>query len=383
MSSRRIADRVSDHSKGFPMALHLTKLWESDLIKNWKGPPTETAAPVLQTSASTQPAGPASQAGAGPAAPGGGPSGPVQAGAAPSEPDAALDATSNDFFFDKNSAKLTASDTEMLDAYAEVYLKGKRSEPVEVDGYASVEGDATFNQKLSEQRADAVANYLKKKGLTKVAAKGHGATGSKDELRQNRHAAIKPPLTVRDIVGEVKIEPPLPGKTPNPTLGEKAAEPDISHIPIPDPPSESDESENEGAEKTLKVDLAKPSIELGVQVTFGLRDKKTKKAVLTELEVSAKLSVDGAGHLEPGWELQLSLLKETWEAKLNGLGKLEVEATLSINAEGALSRDILKKVETTVQGEVKAKIGHIAVGAGVKVGPDGKPTPSVFAEWTF
>ena len=45
--------------------------------------------------------------------------------------------------------------------------------------------------------------------------------------------------------------------------------------------------------------------------------------------------------------------------------------------------DILKKVETTVKAELKAKHGHIAVGVGVKVGLDGKPVAGGFAEWSF
>jgi outer membrane protein OmpA-like peptidoglycan-associated protein len=369
------------------MAVNMRQLWNSDVVQGWGGAPAQDAAPAPDPSdlraAPDGPAAAALLAGGGSGA-GGGPAAAAQ-GAAAAGGGGVPAATATDLFFAKGSFALTADDKKSLDAYAKAYLAANSSQQVVVDGYASKEGDPSFNQKLSDDRAKAVAAYLNQLGVKNVTTNPNGPTDSfaKDDLSQNRRATLKPPLTVRDIVGEVKIEPPLPGKAPNPTLGEKAAEPDISHIPIPDPPSESDESENEGAEKTLKVDLAKPSIELGVKVTFGLRDKKTKKAVLTELEVSAKLSVDGAGHLEPGWELQLSLLKETWEAKLNRLGKLEVEATLSINAEGALSRDILKKVETTVQGEVKAKIGHIAVGAGVKVGPDGKPTPSVFAEWTF
>jgi outer membrane protein OmpA-like peptidoglycan-associated protein len=318
----------------------------------------------------------------GAAGPASGSGGPAQGGDAPGEPDAALDATSTEFFFDKNSAELTDRDKEMLDAYASAYLREKSSASVEVDGFASIEGDATLNDKLSRQRADSVAAYLKKLGVSNVAPKGHGAKGSKDALRQNRRVTIKPPpnLTVRDIVGEPVIEPPLPGTTPNPTLGEKADEPDISKIPIPEPPPPPGNVE---LEENLKGDPIKKSLEFEVAVTFGLRDKKTKKVVLTELQVSGKLKVDTAGNLEAGWEVQLALWKDTWEAKLKWVGKIEVEATLSVNAEGPLSPDILKNVETTVQGELKVKHGHIALGANIKVGPDGKPVPGVFAEWTF
>lgn len=47
-----------------------------------------------------------------------------------------------------------------------------------VNGYASVEGDATFNQNLSENRAAAVANYLVNRGVAshRIRAIGHGET---------------------------------------------------------------------------------------------------------------------------------------------------------------------------------------------------------------
>jgi outer membrane protein OmpA-like peptidoglycan-associated protein len=318
---------------------------------------------------------------AGPAAPSGGPSGPLQGDSASGEPDTALEATSSDLFFAKDSADLTPSDKEKLDAYAEAYVGRKSSESVEVNGYASVEGEPGHNDKLSERRANVVANYLKKKGVTKVAVDWHGGTGSKDELRQNRRVSIKPPLTVRDIVGEVVVEPPIPGKTPNPALGEKADEPDLSKLPIPAPP---DEPKDEGPEKSVKVGYDGKKVEFEVAVTFGLRDKKTKAVLFTELQVSAKLSVDKDGNLEPGWEIQLALLQNAWEAKLkNRIGKIEVEATLSVNLEGPLGPAILKKVEPTVQAELKAKRGHIAIGGNVKVGLDGKPVGQVFIEWTF
>ena len=54
------------------------------------------------------------------------------------------DATSTALFFDKRSPKLTASDQDMLDAYVSAYKRENSSEPITVEGYASLEGDAKF-----------------------------------------------------------------------------------------------------------------------------------------------------------------------------------------------------------------------------------------------
>jgi hypothetical protein len=103
-------------------------------------------------------------------------------------------------YFDKASAKLTALDQAMLRAYASAYVAAKTSEPIVVEGYASTEGAEVFNKNLSKQRADSVAEFLKKQGVPKdkVASHGRGVTNqfSKDDLRPNRRATLKPPPTM-------------------------------------------------------------------------------------------------------------------------------------------------------------------------------------------
>ena len=115
---------------------------------------------------------------------------PIDAACAPA-------ATSTDFFFCQNSAELTDSDKRSLDDYASAYLAGANPDQIELDGYASTEGEAKRNQQLSKQRADAVANYLIQKGVAKSNIKrqdGHGATDRfSNDLGQNRRATIKPP----------------------------------------------------------------------------------------------------------------------------------------------------------------------------------------------
>jgi outer membrane protein OmpA-like peptidoglycan-associated protein len=133
-------------------------------------------------------------------------------GSAQGEPDAALDATITDMFFEKASANLTPKDELMLKAYASAYLTAKASEPIVVEGYASREGAEGFNKNLSKQRADAVANFLNSQGVPKdkVSSNGHGATNkfSKDELRPNRRATLKPPPPTQGPSIAVKNDAP-------------------------------------------------------------------------------------------------------------------------------------------------------------------------------
>lgn len=79
--------------------------------------------------------------------------------------------------FAQGSAALTDAAKETLDA-----ICGS----VNVEASASPEGTANFNQKLSNERAAAVANYLKNRGVTVVEQKGVGSTG----VTSNRIAIV-------------------------------------------------------------------------------------------------------------------------------------------------------------------------------------------------
>lgn len=71
-------------------------------------------------------------------------------------------------FFAQNSDELTPTAKEVLD---------KISGTVDVTGFASPEGTSKYNLKLSERRANVVANYLKNKGVTVNNIIGLGVQG--------------------------------------------------------------------------------------------------------------------------------------------------------------------------------------------------------------
>ena len=125
-------------------------------------------------------------------------------------------------YFAKDSAELTASDQAALDAYAQAYTQSHPSTDVVLDGYASIDGDKNYNQKLSNDRAQAVLAYLVSKGVPGKAmkAKGKGPIGSpKDDPRLNRR------VTVSKLASAKVPASGPPGQTPGPQTPSGPADP--------------------------------------------------------------------------------------------------------------------------------------------------------------
>lgn len=78
-------------------------------------------------------------------------------------------------FFDTNSADLKPAAFGELDAYAD-YMNQMSDSSVKVTGHTDSTGSATYNQKLSERRANAVKGYLEGKGIAadRISATGAG-----------------------------------------------------------------------------------------------------------------------------------------------------------------------------------------------------------------
>ena len=104
--------------------------------------------------------------------------------------------------FANDSANLVdAADKAELDRLAAVMTNPKLQFVAgEIDGYTDNVGDAAYNEKLSKERADAVATYLTSKGVVlgdRFTTKGYGAAdpiadNSTEEGRaQNRRVTIR------------------------------------------------------------------------------------------------------------------------------------------------------------------------------------------------
>jgi outer membrane protein OmpA-like peptidoglycan-associated protein len=104
------------------------------------------------------------------------------------------------FAFD--SAKLTDEDMDQLDKLAKLIVNPKLNYIVgEIDGYTDSVGKPAYNQKLSERRAHAVADYLQSKGITTTGSnlrvQGFGESDpvadnkTEDGRAQNRRVIIR------------------------------------------------------------------------------------------------------------------------------------------------------------------------------------------------
>lgn len=98
-------------------------------------------------------------------------------------------------FFESNSKQLNNRAKQEMDKFVE-YMKQNPKVSLEILGYASSEGKADANQKLSEERAKAVYDYFASQGIekTRMTFKGLGGNASPDPeaaKRQMRRADLK------------------------------------------------------------------------------------------------------------------------------------------------------------------------------------------------
>jgi OOP family OmpA-OmpF porin len=78
--------------------------------------------------------------------------------------------------FELDSAVLTANSKTILEKVAKdlIAYSGDKK-PIEIQGHTSSEAPTLYNLKLSQRRAQAVVDYLKKQGVKdKLSAKGYG-----------------------------------------------------------------------------------------------------------------------------------------------------------------------------------------------------------------
>ncbi|MFN8322518.1 MAG: OmpA family protein [Chitinophagales bacterium] len=85
--------------------------------------------------------------------------------------------TLDNVFFDSGKSTLRAESNKELNELAE-YMSLKKTIFIEIAGHTDNVGAPDANQKLSEERANAVKQYLQKKGIApeRITAKGYGDT---------------------------------------------------------------------------------------------------------------------------------------------------------------------------------------------------------------
>jgi OmpA-OmpF porin, OOP family len=98
--------------------------------------------------------------------------------------------TTNEILFDTNKATIKASSKKVLDELATA-LKENQSVKVNITGHTDGDGNEKDNQKLSEKRAEAVANYfVTNYGLSKLRFETNGK-GESEALEDNNSESGK------------------------------------------------------------------------------------------------------------------------------------------------------------------------------------------------
>jgi outer membrane protein OmpA-like peptidoglycan-associated protein len=84
--------------------------------------------------------------------------------------------SANVIFFERGSNALTDAATEKLDRISEILINNPEA-VLELNGYSDSFGAPSYNQRISEIRADVVKSYLVGKGIdpSRILALGHGA----------------------------------------------------------------------------------------------------------------------------------------------------------------------------------------------------------------
>ena len=112
----------------------------------------------------------------------------------------------NAIFFDNDSNDLSGTAIEKLDRIFEILTDNPQA-TLMLNGYSDSYGDASYNQMISEIRANAAKSYLAGKGIdpTRVMALGHGAqrfiasNKTREGRRMNRRVEI-------EIIGLEKVD---------------------------------------------------------------------------------------------------------------------------------------------------------------------------------
>jgi OOP family OmpA-OmpF porin len=90
-------------------------------------------------------------------------------------------------YFDQGKATIRPQSRKVLDNAVKV-MKDYPSITLEISGHTSSEGDPAFNQRLSQERADAVKQWLVEAGIPAQSVKTRGV-GSEEPIANNKTPA--------------------------------------------------------------------------------------------------------------------------------------------------------------------------------------------------
>jgi len=96
------------------------------------------------------------------------------------------------FYFAFDSYDVDENTKVQLDNLADM-LKREKHWQVEIIGYADKKGDIEYNKKLSQQRANAIVNYLQERGVTihqVIKQEGVGAVSNSSKDKENRRVEV-------------------------------------------------------------------------------------------------------------------------------------------------------------------------------------------------
>lgn len=292
----------------------------------------------------------------------------------------ALPATDKVMFFEKDSADLTPDDQAALDRYAANYVAAGLTDPVTVEGWASVEGDANHNRTLAAQRAKAVAGYLASKGIAKVSGRGNGPTPrfGKD-LESNRRAMLSPTPPAAPAPpatpGPTGPAPPAVDIDPRSPANQKAIQDTVDNGTEaddwirnrltanglrPDPVNSSGDHVQYNNKTTPLDDVVKDAVENGKNAPIkapGLITDERVRRIATELLIAARPG-GGKSLLNIKLQIQYQFIPRTWHTPGSPdqpAQQLAFDIVLALHADDGSGFEITGQAQATAFADAKGQ----------------------------
>ncbi len=143
-------------------------------------------------------------------------------------------------------------------------------------------------------------------------------------------------------------------------------------------PKKPKKDDDDGLETTVELNPKDHTLETQIQYTVRLRAKNDLAVVQVLPDVELTIHVGADGKAKPLGEVQLNLIKANIQKNVIGAGKIEIEATVSLDAQTNLGPDALKSIQTTIKGELEVKLGRFSLKPSIAYDPSkGSVEPGV------